>query len=37
MVEWLGEEEYDLLEKKARSFKKRSEAVADCMEMLHTT
>ncbi len=35
MIEWLGIHRYNLLEKKARSFKKRSEAVAECKQFLH--
>lgn len=34
MVDWLGQEEYDLLEKRARSFKKRIDAVLEVMELL---
>lgn len=36
MVNWLGQEEYDALEKRARGFKKRSEAVAECRILLHS-
>ena len=34
MLNWLGVEEYNLLERRARSFKKRSEAVAECKALL---
>lgn len=34
MINWLGIEEYEALERRARSFKKRSEAVAECKTLL---
>lgn len=34
MVNWLGKEEYEALEHRARSFKKRSDAVRECMVFL---
>lgn len=34
MLKWLGADEYNLLERRARSFKKRSEAVAECKVFL---
>ena len=34
MVNWLGQEEYDLLERRARSYKNRGEAIAECQKML---
>ena len=36
MLSWLGEEEYNLVEKRARGFKKRSDAVIECMRLLET-
>ncbi len=34
MIEWLGKEEYDLLEIRARSFQKRVDAILGCMVLL---
>ncbi len=34
MIKWLGQEKYDALEKKARSYKNRAEAVAECKAYL---
>jgi hypothetical protein len=34
MVDWLGQEEYDALERRARTFKKRVDAVLECMKLL---
>lgn len=34
MIKWLGLKEYEELERRARSFKSRFQAVLECMELL---
>lgn len=36
MLNWLGREKYDALERRARGFKKRDQAVRECREFLST-
>lgn len=36
MVKWLGQVEYDALEKRARSYKNRGEAILDWMKLWKT-
>lgn len=35
MIGWLGQDKYDALERRARSYKNRAEAVAECKEQLN--
>lgn len=36
MLDWIGKEEYESMERRARGFKKMTDAVIECMNMLST-